>query len=343
MTLFGWQRSHFLFVSFSQACSGTRLCFLTVLFIRLIPWVRSFSVVAQVLFFVLCHTFSVVVQVHFLSWVLSFLLSHRHCVCPVSCLFCCYTGTVLVLYHSFSVVHRYCFCPVSYLFCCHTGTVLVLYHSFPVVTQVLFLSCIIPFLLSHRYCACPVSFLFCCCTGTVFVLHYNFCCFPGTVFVLYHTFSVIAQVLFLSFIIPFVIAQVLFLPCTLVLLFTPFLLLHRHRSLPVFIPFPAFPVFVLARCAACDARWRRFAERSRLPALRAEFWTFCWTRKRLARFLAFMDAWWVKLAGFLILADVWYGGSYYYWSLLCSAILCSWADSLRSCRMWFSMSDRILL
>ena len=206
-----------------------------------------------------------------------------------------------VLSHVFSVVTQ--------------ALCLSLYHSFSVVVQVLFLSCIIPFLLLHRYCACPVSCLFCCYTGTVFVLYYNFS----------------------------VVAQVLFLPCTLVL-FTLFLLLHRRRSLPVFIPFPAFPVFVLARCAACDARWRRFAERSRLPALRAEFWTFCWTRKRLARCLAFMDAWWVKVAGFLILPEVWYGGSYYYyWSLLCSAILCSWADSLRSCRMWFSMSDCILL
>ena len=34
--------------------------------------------------------------------------------------------------------------------------------------------------------------------------------------------------------------------------------------------------------------------------------------------------------------------SYHYWSLLYGAILCSRADSLRSCRMWFWMSDCIL-
>ena len=33
---------------------------------------------------------------------------------------------------------------------------------------------------------------------------------------------------------------------------------------------------------------------------------------------------------------------YYYWSVLYSAILCSWADSLCSCCLWFSMSNYIL-
>ena len=153
---------------------------------------------------------------------------------------------------SFLLSHRHCVCPVSCLFCCHTGTVLVLYHVFSVVTQVLFLSCIIPFLLLHRYCACPVSFLFCCCTGTVFVLYYNFCCFPGTVFVLYHTFSVIAQVLFLSFIIPFLLLhRYCFCPLSYLLL------LHRYCSCPSFHSFsaaaqaPFFTCFHTFSCLPC--------------------------------------------------------------------------------------------